>query len=142
MSDAKIVFDHIHLISDDPETTASWYADMLGGEIAGVNEMLGAPQYRVLFDGLIILVRGRRTGEEPGPAVDSRKFADGYLHGPQIGTDHFGFRLTGDLDAYCDGLKKKGATFSVEPQDFAPGVRIAFLEAPEGVQIEFVHANR
>jgi catechol 2,3-dioxygenase-like lactoylglutathione lyase family enzyme len=142
MSDAKIVFDHIHLISDDPETTASWYVNILGGEIASVAELLGAPQYRVLFDGLIILIRGRRSGEEPEPALDARKVANGYLHGPQFGTDHFGFRVTGDLDEYCDSLKQKGATFSVEPHDFVPGVRIAFLEAPEGVNIEFVHVNR
>ncbi len=142
MSDAKIVFDHIHLISDDPEATASWYADMLGGEIASVAELRGAPQYRVLFDGVIILVRGRRPGEEPDPALDKRKYANGYLHGPQLGTDHFGFRVTGDLDEYCDALKKKGATFSVEPHEFVPGVRIAYVEAPEGVHIEFVHVNR
>jgi hypothetical protein len=27
MGNANLAFDHVHLISEDPQTTASWYAD-------------------------------------------------------------------------------------------------------------------
>jgi hypothetical protein len=33
MGNTTLVFDHVHLISTDPHTTASWYADNLGGTI-------------------------------------------------------------------------------------------------------------
>jgi len=142
MGEAKIVFDHIHVISEDPQAAASWYEKVLGGEIKHVGEIRGAPQYRVAFDGINILVRGQRPGEQPGTQTGDRAFADGYLHGPQWGADHFGFNLDGDLNQYCDALKAKGATFSVEPHEFLPGVHIAYVEAPDNVHIEFVQVKK
>lgn len=142
MSDATIVFDHIHVVSKDPETSANWYRDVLGGNITHVAELRGAPQYRIEFDGINILVRGQRSGEEPVDSPGNRTFADGYLHAPQRGADHFGFNLKGDLNEYCDALRAKGATFSVEPHKFVPGVHIAYVEAPDDVHIEIVSVKR
>lgn len=142
MSDAKIVFDHIHIVSDDPETSANWYRDVLGGEITHSAELRGAQQFRISFDGIHVLVRGQRPGEAPVDNPGSRKFADGYLHAPVKGADHFGFNLDGDLNEYCDSLRAKGATFSVGPHEFVPGVHIAYVEAPDDVQIEFVQVKR
>ena len=127
MSDASIVFDHIHAISEDPESAASWYKDKLGGEIISSQEIRGAPQFYVAFQGATIIVRGQRPGEQA-----DRK------HGLQWGTDHFGFHVHGDFDGFCNDLRKKGVTFRVEPMDFRPGIRIAFIEAPDGVSIELV----
>ena len=93
MSDAKIVFDHIHVVSEDPEAAASWYADVLGGKVADVVQLRGAPQYRIAFDGATILVRGQRPGEQPEASIGVRRIADGYVHAPQWGADHFGFRV-------------------------------------------------
>lgn len=36
MADARVKFDHIHIISQDPQAAADWYAHILGGEITGV----------------------------------------------------------------------------------------------------------
>lgn len=55
--------------------------------------------------------------------------------------DRFGLTVHGDLDEFCDNRRKKGATFSVEPYDFRPGVRVAYVEAPDGVTIELVQAR-
>ena len=141
MSDTEIVFDHIHLISEDPGSAAKWYADMLGGSITGESEVRGAPQISVAFNSVNLLIRSKRSGEVPNSASPLSHFAD-YISHNQWGTDHFGFRVLGNLDEFCDQLKKKGATFSVEPYDFVPGVRIAYLEAPDGVSIELVQAKR
>ncbi len=127
MRDANIVFDHVHLISEDPQSVASWYVDKLGGKIIATHEIRGAPQVVVAFDGATMIVRGQRTGEQPG-----RK------HGLQWGTDHFGFHVHGDFDGFCDDLRKKGVRFTVDPVDFTPNVRIAFIEAPDGVVIELL----
>jgi lactoylglutathione lyase len=127
MTDASIAFDHVHLVSQDPQSAASWYAEMLGGKITAKQEVRGAPQFVVAFGGATILVRGQRPGEQPGQKG-----------GLQWGTDHFGFHVQGDFDSYCDVLKKKGVRFTLDPVDFTPKVRIAFIEAPDGAVIELL----
>ena len=127
MTNASIVFDHIHLISEDPQSTASWYVDKLGGAIISSDDVRGAPQIFVAFEGATIIVRGQRPGEQLG-----RK------PGLLWGTDHFGFQVHGDFDGFCDELKEKGVTFTVDPVDFSPSVRIAYIEAPDGVSIELL----
>ena len=73
MSGAEILFDHLHIICEEPESAAAWYADMLGGTVTRRSEVRGAPQIAVQFNGATILVRGRRprgaTGEAPAPAI-------------------------------------------------------------------------
>ncbi len=127
MNDVNIVFDHVHLISEDPQSTASWYEDKLGGKIISSAEVRGATQVLVSFEGATIIVRGRRPGEQPD-----------VKEGLQWGTDHFGFHVHGDFDGFCAALKKNGVTFTTDPEDFSPSVRIAFIEAPDGVSIELL----
>lgn len=124
---STIVFDHVHLISEDPRSAAEWYADKLGGRIMGSAEFRGAPQVIVSFEGATIIVRGQRTGEEAAEKP-----------GLEWGTDHFGFSVKGDFDGFCDDLKKNGVTFTLDPVDFTPTVRIAFIDAPDNVSIELL----
>ncbi len=127
MPDDNIVFDHVHLISEDPRSAAEWYADNLGGRIIGSAEIRGAPQVIVAFEGATVIVRGQRTGEEAAGKP-----------GLEWGTDHFGFSVKGDFDAFCDDLKKNGVNFTLDPVDFTPTVRIAFIDAPDNVSIELL----
>lgn len=127
MNDARIVFDHVHLVSADPLATASWYVDKLDGEITSSNDVGGAPQIHVAFEDATLIVRGQRTGEQ---AADKQ--------GLTWGTDHFGFHVHGDFDGFCDVLKSKGVTFTRDPEAFSPTVRLAFIEAPDGVSIELL----
>jgi len=127
MRDISIVFDHVHVISEDPQSAASWYADILGGKIVATVETRGAPQCVVAFKGATIVVRGQRPGERIGRRA-----------GLQWGTDHFGFHVSGDFDGFCDELRKKGVIFTVEPVDFSPNLRLAFIEAPDGVIVELL----
>jgi catechol 2,3-dioxygenase-like lactoylglutathione lyase family enzyme len=131
MHQGKVLFDHIHIISEDPHAAAAWYADKLRGEVIKSGEVSGAPQIYVAFSGGTIIVRGRRMGEEP----ENKSCR-------QWGVDHFGFHIEEDFDDFCDGLLKKGVTFTVEPKDFNPTTRIAFIEGPDGVNIELVHRTR
>ncbi len=127
MANAEIRFDHVHLVAKDPVQTAQWYADMLGGTISRSVEVRGAPQVYVAFGDSFVIVRGRRGGESIGdkPALE-------------WGIDHFGVRVQGDFDAFCQGLKQRGVAFSMEPTDFNPTTRIAFIEAPDGVSVELL----
>ena len=92
MSDTGIVFDHIHIISEDPGTAANWYAEVLGGEITGEYEIRGSTQISVAFEGARVLIRGQRPGEEPGRKNSLESFED-YVSHDQWGTDHFGFNV-------------------------------------------------
>ncbi len=135
-----ISFDHIHLISPDPDAAAKWYVDVLGAEIAGKYELRGAAQINVRLGGVSLLVRGQRTGEDPTSTGPMQPFGDFSSHN-EWGTDHFGYTFKGDLYAYCEKLKARGATLSVEPYEFNPGTHICYLAAPDGVSIEVVQAQ-
>ena len=128
MTTPRISFDHIHLISKDPIAAADWYVEKLDGRIAANTEVRGAPQVLVQFDGATVIIRGQRTGETA---------SDG--NGLQWGIDHYGFQVESDFDDYCDQLKAKGVVFDLDPVDFGPNLRIAFIQAPDGVSIELLH---
>ncbi len=127
MDETGIVFDHVHLISADPRAAAAWYVDPLGGRIVGQSERDGSLQFLVAFDGATLIIRGLRTGEQAGTK-----------RALQWGADHFAFRVNGDFDGYCAALKKKGVPFTLDPVDFTPSVRIAFLTGPDDVSIELL----
>jgi catechol 2,3-dioxygenase-like lactoylglutathione lyase family enzyme len=137
----KLSFDHIHLISRDPQAAADWYRDMFGGEIAVVQESLrGAPQIDVRVGGMMIVIRGQRPGEQPAEPAPMRAF-DGYSSHDGWGTDHFGFTFHGDLRAFCAELKQKGVKMAVEPWEFKPGLVLCYVAAPDGVSIELMQAG-
>jgi lactoylglutathione lyase len=127
MGNAGIVFDHVHLVSEDPESAGLWYEDKLGGKVVGSGQTGGSLTVRVAFEGATIIIRGQRANEQLSTKP-----------GLQWGTDHFGFSMSGDFDSYCNDLKSKGVKFTMDPVDFTPDVRIAFIEAPDNVSIELL----
>ncbi len=131
MADATLSFDHVHLVSTNPQAAANWYAEKLGGKIIRSAEVKGAPQIYVSIGGFIVIVRGERPDES---AADKSRL--------EWGLDHFGMRVTGDFDAFCAGLRSKGVTFSLEPTDMNPTTRIAFINAPDGVSIELLNRKQ
>jgi catechol 2,3-dioxygenase-like lactoylglutathione lyase family enzyme len=136
-----IAFDHIHLISRDPNAAAKWYQDVFGGEITSVQEDLrGAPQIDVRIGSMTIVIRGQRPGEKPVDTKPMQHF-DGYSSHDEWGTDHFGFTYRGDLMAFCAGLERKGVRMAVEPWEFKPGMVLCYLAAPDGVSIELIQAQ-
>ena len=131
MASATVGFDHVHLVAEDPKTTAQWYADRLGGKIVRELEVKGAPQVYVSIGGFIVIVRGQRPAEKASSKANL-----------EWGIDHFGVRVKGDFDGFCSELKQKGVTFSLEPTDFNPTTRIAFINAPDGVSVELLNRKQ
>ena len=127
MPNATLAFDHVHLVSKDPHAAAGWYADKLGGEVVRNVEVRGAPQIYVSFGGAMVIVRGQRPAELAAEKP-----------GLQWGVDHFGLQVNGDFDGFCTGLRDKGVAFSMDPTDFNPTTRIAFIKAPDGVSVELL----
>ena len=139
MSDTRFSFDHVHVISEDPHAAARWYEEILGGTIKADYVLRDAPQIAVSLGGMTVLIRGRRPGEDPSDPNGISHFGD-YSSHDEWGTDHFGYRYHGDLAAFCEEIRAKGASFAVEPWQFAPRALICYVAAPDGVSIELVQA--
>ena len=127
MPNASLAFDHVHVISKDPEATARWYVNKLGGEVFKSVVVHGAPQIYVSFGGPMVIVRGQRKAEQVAEKP-----------GLEWGVDHFGLKVPGDFDGFCAELRGKGVAFSMEPTDINPATRIAFIHAPDGVSVELL----
>ena len=140
MSNPAIRFDHVHIISEDPKTAAQWYVDILGADIAFEREVRGAPQIGIDLGGMTVLIRGRRPGENPVGTKPMHIIGDYSTH-EEWGTDHFGYIYHGDLIAFCDAIRAKGAKFAVEPWEFSPGRILCYVSAPDNVSIEFIQAG-
>jgi catechol 2,3-dioxygenase-like lactoylglutathione lyase family enzyme len=137
MSNPAFKFDHIHIISDNPQASARWYVEMFGATIAADTIARGAPQIFVELGGMTILIRGRRPGEQPAPARPIKPFADFSSH-DAWGTDHFGFMYQGDLEAFCEELRGKGVAFPVPLKRGVGGSLLCYVAAPDGVSIELM----
>jgi len=137
MSNPAFKFDHVHIISETPRSSAEWYVTMFGATITADTVARGAPQIFVALGGTTILIRGRRPGEDPLPARPVRQYADFSSHNAW-GTDHFGFMYQGDLTAFCDALRAKGVSFPVELKRGVGGSLLCYVAAPDGVSIELM----
>ncbi len=125
---AQFGFHHIHLRSPDPEATAKFYEKMFGAELIR-STVQGKPRLDMKVGGVSFYILPTEAGAS-APAPSS----------PYLGLDHIGFGVTG-IDAIVKDLKAKGASFTMEPNDIRPGVRIAFLRGPENVSIELVDTS-
>ena len=137
MSNPAFKFDHVHIISKDPQASADWYVEMFGATIAANTMARGALQIFVDLGGMTILIRGQRPGEEPVDTRPIRPYADFSSHNAW-GTDHFGFLYQGDLEAFCAELRGKGVSLPVELKRGVNGSLLCYVAAPDGVSIELM----
>ena len=137
MSNPAFKFDHVHIMSKDPEASANWYVEVFGATITANTTARGAPQIFVDLGGMTILIRGQRPGEAPAAPRPIRQYADFSSH-DGWGTDHFGFLYQGDLATFCNELRAKGVTFPVELKKGVNGSLLCYVAAPDGVSIELM----
>ena len=123
-------YDHIHLRSRDPMSTARYYQNMFDAKIIESVQSDGQPRVDLDVNGLAIFI----ARVPPDAAVPPG------LRDPHLGLDHFGFRVE-NLDEAVAELKRRGAEFVVEPRTIRPGVRVAFVRAPDDVRIELLERS-
>jgi lactoylglutathione lyase len=126
---AQFTYDHIHLRSPNPEATAAYYERMFGAEVLRTPQD-GKTRIDLKLGGVNIFIAPVAAGDGVNPPPTT----------PYQGLDHFGLRVSG-IDGIVAELKAKGAVFTKEPTTVRPGVRVAFLRAPEGVSIELLDRN-
>ena len=126
MPNVNVTWDHVHLRSPDPEATAAWLEDILGGEI-----VRGPGRIDVKLGGANVFI---------APVADS----DG-VNAPPVtpyqGLDHFGLTVK-DIDAVAAEIKAKGVEFTKPPTTIRPGVRICFIRGPQGISIELLERDK
>jgi lactoylglutathione lyase len=121
-----VTWDHVHLRSPDPEATAKWLEDILGGEI-----VRGPGRIDVRLGGANVFIAPVTAGD----GVNSPPVT------PYQGLDHFGLTVK-DIDAVAAEIKGKGVEFTKEPTTIRPGVRICFLRGPQGISIELLERDK
>ena len=59
---------------------------------------------------------------------------------PYQGLDHIGL-VVKDVDAFAAKLKAKGVVFTQEPKTLRPGLRMCFIQGPQGISIELLERD-
>jgi lactoylglutathione lyase len=114
-------YDHIHLMSPDPPKTAEFYQKMFDAKlVSSAKQSDGRIRVELSINGSRILIAEAHVRSDAGLIS---------------GLDHFGIR-TNNIEAAVADLKAKGVRFRDEIKTIRPGVKIAFLWAPENVLIE------
>ncbi len=123
--------DHIHVKSQDPDASASWFQEAFGFEIVESRTRNQGDRFVRMRDskGLPFTVSGARPGEKLSPASAEVHW----------GLEHFGV-LVEDLDAEIERLTGMGAELKEGPIDqTAEGYPIvAFMAVPGGIRVELV----
>lgn len=122
-------FDHIHVFCSDLDATERWFLEGLGASLVARRESRGIRLIEMTLGGIQILARGPREGERLAPAGERR-----------FGADHFGLRVP-DVDAAIAELRGRGVAIEVEPWDFTPTMRIAFVKGPDDVRVELIQVG-
>jgi catechol 2,3-dioxygenase-like lactoylglutathione lyase family enzyme len=107
--------------------TAQYYHKMFDAKIIESIQSDGQPRIDLDINGLTVFI-ARIPSEANIPEAPAE---------PHRGLDHFGLRVDNMDDAVAE-LKRRGAEFAVEPRTIRPGVRIAFVRAPDNVRIELL----
>ncbi len=123
-------YDHIHLRTRDPKGLAEFFHNIFDAQIIESVQSDGVARTDLDIDGLRVFIA-------PGPADADMASSP---RDPHLGLDHFGFRVD-DVDETVAELKRRGADIAVEPRTIRPGVRIAFVRAPDDVRIELLQRD-
>jgi len=126
-------YSHIQINVKDLDRAIDFYQRMFDAELEYKAEYLpGRTSARLTINAMAIQLSDRlyplNAPDRPG---DSE---------PHLGLEHFGLEVD-DFDAAIEDLRAKGAEFLMEPHEFRPGLRIAFIKAPEEVRIEILQRS-
>ena len=123
-------YDHIHLRTRDPQGMAEFFHHIFDAQIIEYIQSDVVARTDLDIEGLRVFI---------APVFADADMASSPRE-PHLGLDHFGFRVD-NLDETVAELKRRGADIAVEPRTIRPGVRIAFVRAPDDVRIELLQRD-
>lgn len=116
---------HIHHFGvkvKDVETALKFYCEVIGFNLKETVDMGGQHYYFVGDENISLEIeQSYQAGEKP--------YDNGYSH-MALAVD--------DLEAYCRRLRQQSVKFLLEPSQFRPDRKIAFIEDPEGNAIQII----
>ena len=119
----QLGFHHVHLRVPDPAATLNWYESTFGGgERTKLKGRIDGLRY-----GGVWLLAASSGSETPAPSLDRAVYNIAYL--------------VPNVDDAVTALKSKGVKARVEPRSIGT-VRYAFVQDPNGVEIELIHQQR
>ncbi len=144
---ASDVFQHVHLLSDDPVSTGQWYLKHFGGRSNNPNPSREArlhnglqihPFMGVMIDGVQFFWYTKAFGQGSYPDAWKGRTTFASSRGRVI--DHIAFSV-GALDETLSGLEAGGVRVLRRPRTSKEGFRSAFVQAPDGVELELVDGH-
>lgn len=121
--------DHIHIMSSNTEEAVQYFEKILDGRVISRIDSRGFPLIRMDVQGVPVAILG--TNPNAGQLIPGKG---------SKGLDHFGLKVK-NLEQTAQDLKKKGVKFTVEPTVTPWGLKMAFIEGPEGIRIELVERD-
>lgn len=123
----NLTIDHAHFRCADLEAAAQFYQHVLGAEFIKRTEHNGRVIITLRLGGIHLCL-------SPKPAATQ-------LHAEEnqnrLGVYHLAF-LVPNLEAAVAECKQRGARFVLENYLAAPTRKVAFMEAPDGMQVELM----
>lgn len=115
-------FDHAHIYCGDMEKMASYFKDVFDARVVLKEERM----VRLEVKGTIVNLMPMEPKAEQFETGKGRR-----------GLDHLAFVAT-EIESTVEELKKKGVTFNQDLKTMASGVKVAFVDGPEGIRIELL----
>ncbi|UFN49943.1 VOC family protein [Roseomonas sp. OT10] len=121
-------WDHLHLRSADPDAAGAFYVEALGAEPVDRRVTGGTVRVALRLGGTLLFLE-TVPAETPLPPEP-----------PFRGMEHIGLAVTG-LDTLVERAVARGARVATPPNTVKPGIRVAFLEAPDRVRVELIERD-
>ncbi len=123
----KLKFNHVHYRSSNLEATKTFYCGVLGGEFVGGKELSGRTHLHIKLGGQSLFF-APNPDENPREAESATE---------RLGVYHIAFEVD-DHDKAVAFYKERGAKFVSESLRPSPDLKVAFIEAPDGMQVELM----
>jgi lactoylglutathione lyase len=121
--------DHFHFYCADPEATLAFFEKYFGAVVEARVQLPDWLIIRFRLGQFIVALSPKRGDVALGEAA----------RGPRRGFDHFGIYVDG-IDNLVARMKNDGVEIAASPYDAGP-VRIAYVYAPDGIQLELLQTR-
>ncbi len=126
MGTPRYGMDHIHYRATDAQAAAAWWVRVLGAvETGRQTTPAGSLRIVLALAGQTIFVEAAAGDAPTQPAM------------PHRGLEHIGLTVD-DMDAAVADITARGGVLARAVSSPRPGIRICFVAAPEGAEVELV----
>ncbi len=123
----KLEFEHVHYRCTDMQATVKWYIEVMGAKFLEEKVLAGNPAVRLELGGTILNFFPA-AAETDLPKIPAKE---------KLGAYHITFFVE-NVDAAVAYFKNRGAKFFKEGLMAATDLKVAFIEAPDGMLVELM----